>query len=325
MSESVNYEGKELQSIPSELYEAKNVSACILSNNALSEIDSWISKSTFPYLQMLDLSHNKLHRFGIDSTSFASFAPGLNVLDLSDNALSSLPSSIAGLGKLTTLILSQNKFSDFPTVISTLESLESLNMGFNQLTALPDSLGNLILLHTLIVDFNKIVTLPSGMRHCRALQKLKVNGTPLAKQTGRKVWDFNDLVAYLPEEVSKAVVSESDKDQDKDKDKPLFLQGLGSKASRPSFVDSPEVIALRAEVVQLQRECDKLRALSSTSGSASASLRSSQTGLNSAAVSLPPYLQWSPSVWEDGTLSLEESERLGDGGFSTILDRKSVV
>ncbi|XP_050223562.1 LRR receptor-like serine/threonine-protein kinase GHR1 [Mercurialis annua] len=89
-------------------------------------------------LQVIDLSHNQFDGYFPDR--FGSLA-GLQVLNLAGNNLSgSLPSSMAGMTSLSSLILSQNHFSG-PMPNNLTNSLSSFNVSYNDLSGVvPENL-----------------------------------------------------------------------------------------------------------------------------------------------------------------------------------------
>ncbi|XP_071010243.1 leucine-rich repeat-containing protein 40 isoform X2 [Oncorhynchus clarkii lewisi] len=142
-------------------------------------------------LTKLLLSSNKLEALSED----VKLLPALTVLDVHDNQLTSLPTSIGELQHLQKLSLSHNKLKEFPEEIWSLKNLTSLqlqqnllehlpegvglltnlddiDLSNNQLTAVPDSLGNLNHLVKLNLSHNKLKSLPSGISVMKNLRLL---------------------------------------------------------------------------------------------------------------------------------------------------------
>ena len=124
-------------------------------------------------------------------------ADTLEVLNLSGNALSTLPDDLSRLSKLRVLFCSDNRFTQLPEVLSTCPQLEMV--GFkansireigaaaisaalrwliltdNQVSALPDSIGNCARLQKLMLAGNQLEDLPEAMGGCVGLELLRIS------------------------------------------------------------------------------------------------------------------------------------------------------
>ena len=124
-------------------------------------------------------------------------ADTLEVLNLSGNALSTLPDDLSRLSKLRVLFCSDNRFTQLPEVLSTCPQLEMV--GFkansirevgaasisaalrwliltdNQVSALPDSIGNCARLQKLMLAGNQLENLPEAMGGCVGLELLRIS------------------------------------------------------------------------------------------------------------------------------------------------------
>jgi len=102
----------------------------------------------------------------------------LEILNLSNNALSSLPDDLPTLHKLRIIFCSENKFTELPEVLGQCPNLEMIGFKSNQInkvaaSALPTKL------RWLILTDNKIAELPQALGNCTALQKLMLAGNQL--------------------------------------------------------------------------------------------------------------------------------------------------
>lgn len=125
-------------------------------------------------IRRLDLSCG-LERF---PREIFDLADSLEVLNLSGNALSSLPDDLGRLTRLRVLFCSDNRFSELPASIGQCRQLDILGFKANRIErvpaeALPPSL------RWLILTDNAIEQLPESLGHCSALQKLMLAGNRL--------------------------------------------------------------------------------------------------------------------------------------------------
>jgi len=105
-------------------------------------------------------------------------ADTLQVLDLSGNALHTLPDGLAGLHRLHTLFASDNRFTTLPAVLGRCRALDTLGFKANQIAEVPaDALAPG--LRWLILTDNRIPALPGSLVHCTRLQKLMLAGNRL--------------------------------------------------------------------------------------------------------------------------------------------------
>lgn len=105
-------------------------------------------------------------------------ADSLEVLNLSGNALTSLPDDLHRLSRLKVLFCSDNPFTELPAAIGRCESLQIVGFKANQIShvaaaALPPRL------RWLILTDNQIEQLPQALGECRSLQKLMLAGNRL--------------------------------------------------------------------------------------------------------------------------------------------------
>ena len=107
-------------------------------------------------------------------------ADSLEILDLSDNQLTTLPSELAQLKKLKIIFASNNLFTVLPEVLGQCENLEMIGFKSNQIHHVPaNSLPEK--LRWLILTDNVIETLPDTLGERPRLQKLALAGNKLTK------------------------------------------------------------------------------------------------------------------------------------------------
>jgi hypothetical protein len=148
-------------------------------------------------IQRLSLSEN------LDSfpEEILSLAESLEVLDLSNNNLSSLPSSVASLHKLKIIFLSNNPFKHLPEVLGLCPNLNMIGMKScqisdvparslppklrwltltnNDIESLPESLGDCTLLQKLMLAGNRLSALPHSLVKLKNLQLLRISANNL--------------------------------------------------------------------------------------------------------------------------------------------------
>jgi hypothetical protein len=105
-------------------------------------------------------------------------ADTLEILDLSRNALSSLPDDLPRLNKLHTIFCSDNQFTELPEVLGRCPQLSMVGFKANRIRkvsgkSLPPKL------RWLILTDNQVESLPSEIGNCAQLQKLMLAGNQL--------------------------------------------------------------------------------------------------------------------------------------------------
>ena len=106
-------------------------------------------------------------------------ADTLEILDLSGNALSSLPDDLPRLGKLRIIFCSDNQFTELPEVLGQCPQLSMIGFKANRIrtvsgASLPAQL------RWLILTDNEVEALPSEIGNCTQLQKLMLAGNRLS-------------------------------------------------------------------------------------------------------------------------------------------------
>ncbi|WP_332879460.1 leucine-rich repeat-containing protein kinase family protein [Massilia sp. S19_KUP03_FR1] len=106
-------------------------------------------------------------------------ADTLEILDLSGNALSTLPDDLPRLSKLRVLFCSLNQFTVLPAVLGACPNLTMIGFKSNRIREVPAS-ALPIALRWLILTDNAIAALPATIGRCTQLQKLMLAGNQLS-------------------------------------------------------------------------------------------------------------------------------------------------
>ena len=130
-------------------------------------------------------------------TEIYTLADTLEVLDLSNNQLKSLPNDFNRLHKLKILFASNNSFEILPEILGACTNLRIIGFKANQITQVPEnalpinlqwliltdnaiaelpaSIGRLGSLKKLMLAGNKLKSLPSSLENCQQLQLLRIS------------------------------------------------------------------------------------------------------------------------------------------------------
>lgn len=102
----------------------------------------------------------------------------LEILDLSGNALSSLPDDLPRLARLHTIFCSDNAFTDLPEVLGQCPQLAMIGFKANRISTV-NGASLPVTLRWLILTDNDIEVLPPEIGNCARLQKLMLAGNRL--------------------------------------------------------------------------------------------------------------------------------------------------
>lgn len=105
-------------------------------------------------------------------------ADSLEILNLSGNALSSLPDDLGRLHKLRILFCSDNQFTELPEVLGQCRQLDMVGFKANRIRSVPATALTSALRWLILTD-NQISVLPAELGHCTHLQKLMLAGNQL--------------------------------------------------------------------------------------------------------------------------------------------------
>ncbi|CAE7662001.1 Lrrc8d, partial [Symbiodinium pilosum] len=168
-----------------ELGRCEALERIVLDWNQISEIEPGIfSEGTFPKLEVINLSHNRIAFLPSDFPKTASQSVnGLQYVDLSYNQLTSVPAALMQCRSLKELNLSHNKMSKLPEEYG-LQKLKKLFLSFNELSALPENIGTSKELEKLRITSNQIKRLPYSIlklwkKEGGKLEELLVDRNPL--------------------------------------------------------------------------------------------------------------------------------------------------
>jgi hypothetical protein len=106
-------------------------------------------------------------------------ADTLEILDLTGNALSSLPDDLPRLHRLRIIFCSENQFTELPTVLGRCPSLTMIGFKSNRIASVPAS-ALPPRLRWLILTDNCIAQLPAEIGRCTEMQKLMLSGNRLS-------------------------------------------------------------------------------------------------------------------------------------------------
>lgn len=108
-----------------------------------------------------------------------SLADTLEILDLSGNALSSLPDDLDKLHRLRILFCSSNQFTHLPEVLGKYQNLSMIGFKANRISHISESAIPTQALRWLILTDNTLSKLPNSIGDCQHMQKLMLAGNQL--------------------------------------------------------------------------------------------------------------------------------------------------
>lgn len=206
--QTLDLSNNRLRSLPLHFRSSECLNRLYIQKNSIENLPPWIAKMS--KIQEFQVGENLLTEWpGFEE--FGRSATQLNVLDVSENRLSALPSGFEGLQSLNCLNLGRNPFVDnqnaecignllkglpdcfcqlyavtllsidgnrlqnLPDNFGDLQSLKMLNLCDNQLELLPDSFCYLNSLQLCLLSRNSLSCLPEHFGHLSALRHLEVS------------------------------------------------------------------------------------------------------------------------------------------------------
>ena len=198
----MNLRGMTLKELPSKVYDHSNIQELDISKNSFFVLDSSIVKlsklvvlcatdnqltdlpdsiCSLPSLKVLQASSNKIR--GIFKTVSISTlnAMNLQLLDLSGNELSEIPSCLRYMPKLDSILLANNQILSMqPLCRVEFKNLSILDVSSNKLDSIPNSLSSyLIQLQQFSLKNNSITKVPCNLFKMEKLKTFSLEGNPI--------------------------------------------------------------------------------------------------------------------------------------------------
>lgn len=96
----------------------------------------------------------RIEKDGLDMSIFDLI--NLNLLNISDTSLKTLPPQISNLTNLQTILLFGNELTELPAAIGQLDKLKVLDVSRNKLASLPKEMAQLVNLATINLSNNEL-------------------------------------------------------------------------------------------------------------------------------------------------------------------------
>ncbi|XP_070836239.1 volume-regulated anion channel subunit LRRC8D [Chaetodon trifascialis] len=166
----------QLERLPSALLALTNLRSLNLQHNNLRTLEELLSLAHLRRLSCLRLAFNRV----LALPASVGVLRGLELLDLSNNQLQSLPPALFTIRRLRRLLLAGNLLEELPVEVKSLQLLIELDLSRNRVESLPPGLFNSCLeLRILNVAHNSLSSLPRGIAALSQLCRLDLRGNSL--------------------------------------------------------------------------------------------------------------------------------------------------
>lgn len=125
-------------------------------------------------LQVLEITNSALTEF----PAWLAELPNLHTISFRQTFISELPENIGSMTSLKFLTLTDTDITVLPDSICALPVLEALHLGYTALTALPENIGSISTLQKLSVDHTPLTSLPVSLFSLQ-LKELNIQGTAI--------------------------------------------------------------------------------------------------------------------------------------------------
>ena len=160
----------EIDSLPKSSEQLSKLQELILGDNIFIQVPKAVAN--MPALTLLDLSHNQIG--SIQSTDFEKLTK-LRILDLSHNGLSVFPIDSEVLPSLTKLSLAGNVLRKISDTLLTFSNLTFLDLSYTELDTVYASIDSFKNLTELYLNDNKLTNLPPEIKNLQELKLLDLS------------------------------------------------------------------------------------------------------------------------------------------------------
>jgi len=169
--------------MPSQVLSIPSLTSIDFHGNLLSEDNMpeefWTTPS-LSNLKVLDLSSNRLNSIPDDREEIGMYKNlgKLEVLRLSNNGFTELPSELKYLTSLREVAINNNVIQDFREEWSAWTELRTLDISNNEISAFPSSMCNWSELRVLRAKYCKLICMPDTLGACTKLRILNLSNNP---------------------------------------------------------------------------------------------------------------------------------------------------